>query len=204
MYRFEKLIGLTGFKRCGKSTVTQFLCKHYGFKAYAFADALRNIASAVDPVISMANISDRAYEELIHQRKAEGFREYRYNQLIEYLGYELAKEIPDFRLFLQRLGTEGVRATFGPNVWVDALDRRVSLDGYGRVIISDVRFQSEAEWVRNNCGEVWWVQRPGYGGDDPHPSEAEIPHLPHDRILTATTLEELEWEVKRKYLDTCF
>lgn len=199
------IIGVTGYYGSGKNTTTQILADHFGFQQYAFADALRRMALAINPVITLERAPQVALETLWQVLRARGFEfaigksHYRYTELIEYLSYPLAKEIPDFRHYLQKLGTEGARETFGPNAWVDALFQRIQKENPAKVAISDVRFESEADFVHRQGGEVWWVQRPGVGGQDLHPSETTIPKLPYDRIIIAETLEELERKVVAAY-----
>lgn len=81
------------------------------------------------------------------------------------------------RQVFQRMGTEGGRS-FDPRIWLRAMERR--LDRYARqlhetrtgthvldrpsvLVISDLRFPNEAEWVYESGGEVWFVDsaRPG-------------------------------------------
>lgn len=192
------LIGVTGYRRSGKNSTTSILEHKYGFKQYAFADALRQMAEAINPVISWAEAPAAVLEALSGPYGVQK-KEYRYLELLQALGYEKAKEIPDFRRFLQRLGTEGVRDTFGPNAWVDALYRKLVLDSPSKVAINDVRFSSEADFIRRKGGVLWRVIRPGVGGDDPHPSEVEIPSLPATREIVAASLDELERAVIAAY-----
>lgn len=191
-----QIIGVTGFRRSGKNSVTRILAERFGFKQYAFADALRAMCAAVDPFIIL-----RGSPAAILERLGATRDDYRtYNVLVDQLGYELAKDVPDFRRFLQRLGTEGIRGTFGPNAWVDALARKVTIDNEDRVTISDVRFRSEADWIHSRGGIIWRVVRPGVGGDDAHASEVEIPHLPTDRVLqNDKALPDLERAIVEAY-----
>ena len=185
------VVGVTGFKQSGKSTIVSVLEKH-GFTLYAFADALRVMAAAINPMISLSG----GPEDVVQEFGPKGSQAARYNTILEVVGYERAKTIPDFRGFLQRLGTDGIRGTFGPNAWVDALARRIDAEAPARVAISDVRFGSEADFVHARGGVLWRVSRPGVGGDDPHPSEAEIPLLPADvEIANDTSLDALEHAV---------
>lgn len=184
------VIGVTGFRRSGKTTVTSIL-KQYGFVHYGFADALRGMATAINPTISLEDAPPEVVSRL-REELALRVSGYRYADLVRILGYELAKEIPDLRLYLQRLGTEGVRGTFGPQAWVNALDHRIQTDKPDRVAISDVRFQSEADWVRKQGGVLWRTVRPGNGGNDLHASEVEMQQIVVDHIVIASSLEELE------------
>lgn len=188
------LIGLTGFKRTGKDSSANVLVAEFGFQKVAFADALRTIALRVNPLISC----EAAPEDILIE--LGGPVALRYADLIERLGYERAKEIPDFRNFLQRLGTDGIRDCFGKDAWVEALERRLFQERPERVVVPDCRFLNEAKFIRRT-GMLWRVIRPGFGGDDPHPSETEIPTLPVDREITATTLSELQEQVRATWLE---
>lgn len=179
------IIGVTGFRRSGKDSTTKVLQRLYGFKQYAFADALREIAAAINPVMSL----EGAPEDI---REVFAYDYARYRHILDTIGYDRGKDIPDVRHFLQKLGTEGIRNVFGPNAWVDALHRRLQQEAPSRVCISDVRFLNEAEWVKAQGGILWRVVRPGVGGDDPHPSEKDIPNLPADREIVARSLDVLE------------
>ena len=199
------LIGLTGYKRSGKDSTAAVLAD-YGFEKYAFADALRSMALSVNPMISLEGAPEDIREHFTVQRMTLGG--VLYSQLLNTFGYEAAKEVPDFRRFLQNLGTDGVRSTFGDNAWVDALDKKLREDGAlyiyddpmmtsgafrwdKSVVLTDVRFPNEAAYVHKYLGEVWRIERPGFGGDDPHPSEAFIATLPADRVLHADNLIDL-------------
>jgi hypothetical protein len=183
------IVGITGYRRCGKDSVAAILVRRYGFVRHGFADALRDMALAVNPVI-VCNDAPMEYFDKFGSWA-------RYSHIIDQVGYEKAKGIPDFRRFLQRLGAEGVRATFGANAWIDALARRIEHTTAARIAISDVRFQSEADWVHAQGGTMWRVIRPGYGGDDVHASERDVPSLPCDSEIVANDLLELETGVMR-------
>lgn len=192
------IIGLTGFMRSGKDSVAQVLEKD-GFRRYGFADALRTMARAINPMIALAGAPERVFAALFAHALAPGNSAamWRYADLESVLGYERAKEIPDFRGFLQRLGTEGVRGTFGPNAWVRALKNRLDEDTPERVVIADVRFHSEADFITKEGGELWRITRPGTGGNS-HPSELEIPALSAAReIVNDSSLVALERTVSK-------
>ncbi len=187
------IVGLTGYQRCGKGSAAKVLVERFGFVEYGFADALRAMALAINPMISVEDAPAALAE---NWSLCNGtVTALRYAELLELVGYNDAKDIPDFRRFLQRLGTEGVRGTFGPTAWVDATARKLLIDNPARVVISDVRFTSEAEWVHAQGGMVWRMVRPGHGGHDAHASEAEIPSLRVQREVIASSLEELDARV---------
>lgn len=176
------IIGLTGYAQHGKNTAAEVFAD-LGFRPVAFADALRELATRVNPYV----VPD--------QQKPN-----RYADLVADVGYEDAKARGDVRRFLQDLGT-GVRDVIGENAWVSALTGK--LYPGERYVITDVRFPNEARAITNLGGEVWRVQRlnpdgtpfdNGIGID--HPSEAHIAELPVRVAVVATSVEELRGTVK--------
>ncbi|NUK41832.1 hypothetical protein HRW13_13255 [Streptomyces lunaelactis] len=138
------LIGLAGAARSGKDTAAQALLD-IGWTRRAFADKVRAMLYAVDPVV----LDEDGDGEVWDLSCAVGC-----------FGWDAAKErFPRVREYLQRLGTEGGRELFGENVWVDALFR--DRDTWGPTVITDVRFPNEADAIRAHGGLVVAIQRPG-------------------------------------------
>jgi hypothetical protein len=185
-----ELIGLTGYAQHGKDSTAKFL-EPYGYKQYAFADALKQMALVLDPIVSTSKDwpPGHYYPGLV-----------RLSSLIEKSGWEEAKKLPEVRRFLQVLGTEAVRDILGENSWVDALGNKLGTDRPKKAVITDVRFPNEAEFVRRQGGKLWLIQRPGFdnGIGTDHPSEAFISTLPVDLQVSATNLEVLEDIVRRE------
>jgi hypothetical protein len=98
---------------------------------------------------------------------------------------------------LQRWG----EARRGPdeNYWVDRLDRwyRKSLPAGRGMVVTDVRYPNEVEWIRDHGGEVWRVDRDepleAIGRDANHRSETALDEYDGwDRIIDNNgTLAEL-------------
>lgn len=196
------LIGMTGYAQHGKNTAGEKLVRDYGFQQFAFADALRSMAAALNPIV----------------RTNDGIAEYdyRYTEAINELGYEEAKKLPELRRILQVLGTEVMRDLFGQDVWVNLLERELRLaeviddDGYGTFngpnhgVITDVRFHNEAALVQRLGGKMIRVRRVvelnglgeltdfDNGMSKDHPSEAHIENLPVDYDIEALNVEDLE------------
>ena len=60
------------------------------------------------------------------------------------------------------------------------------------VVIPDVRFQNEANWIYGNGGHVIHIVRSGIDNVEAHISEAGIGMAPHDVvIINDGTIEEL-------------
>lgn len=204
------IIGVTGYAQHGKDSTGNVLIERHGFVRYAFADQLKSMALALNPVV-------QSYTFPRHPDTLQG--------VVGFLGWEKAKELGEVRRFLQVLGTEGVRDHLGEDAWINALDRSLNNDGLTRdsnIVITDVRFPNEALFVHRNGGEVWRVKRltksrvPKGPDEDPrsyyrpfdngisrdHPSEKFIGEIPEDRVLVASNLDELAKEVERAWAQT--
>jgi hypothetical protein len=165
------LVGITGHAQHGKDTIASVLVEEYGFVRIAFADALKSMALALDPwVIHRVPADDPGAIEPV-----------RLSFVVETGGWESAKGITEVRRFLQVLGTEGVRGHLGEDSWLRAWQKTV--DGIGvavaGIVVPDVRFPNEADYIRYRSGELWEVMRPGFdnGVGTDHPSEQYIDEL---------------------------
>ena len=102
------LIGFAGAARSGKDTAARALVDD-GWTRRAFADKVRDMLYALNPVIADADYS-------------EGTTTLRYE--VDNYGWEFTKETySEVRGYFQRLGTEGGREILGEDLWVEALFR---------------------------------------------------------------------------------
>lgn len=179
------LIGLTGYAQHGKDTVAAALVEDFGYTRVAFADPLKQLAYEVNPWV----LGEEEGEQV------------RLAWLVDELGWEGAKANPEVRRVLQVLGT-AARTIIGPNVWVDAADLKVQ-QAPGPVVISDVRFPNEAEYIHRYSGQLWRIQRVnedgtafdnGVGTD--HPSEAHVAELSIQKLIVAWNVEQLQDTVR--------
>lgn len=155
------IIGFTGRKRSGKSTAARHLVEHYGFVELSFAQALKDMALSINPIIDFVYVGT-------FKGKPQ-FRPIYLADAVNRYGWERVKDrAPEARRFLQRLGTEGVRDHIGVDTWVDKVDRQIrAIAGRRSIVIADVRFENEAELVRIYGGIVVEVTR----GENPPPPE---------------------------------
>ena len=137
------IIGLAGAARSGKDTAGAYFVARHGYERRSFADAVRTAALAIDPYVA-TRASTRRLTDLVAAK-----------------GWEAAKELPDVRRLLQRVGTELGRDLFGADIWVDMATK--GLHGGERVVFTDVRFANEAAAVRRLGGIVVLLERPGAG-----------------------------------------
>lgn len=168
----QLLIGLTGKARSGKDTVGKYLVDVYGYRTYAFAEPLKQACAFMFGVDI----------------------DYFYNPLLK------EKVIPEWgyspRQMAQKLGTEGGRELFRQDIWI--VRAQVELNKYltnqrpRAVVVTDVRFDDEAAWIRKNGGQVWQIDRKGIQKVSEHKSEAGIILQEEDIVINNNgTLEEL-------------
>jgi len=148
-----KLIGLTGKARAGKTTVASYLWLEHCYSTMAFATPLKCAAT---------HIFGLGHEELTDEMK---------EVVLPY--WNLTP-----RQIFQKLGTEAVRSVFGGDVWVKRL--ALSLDVIRHtddVVVSDVRFPEEADYIRSQGGVIVEVTRPTAGlsgAEGEHASETSV------------------------------
>ena len=172
----KKLIGLAGKAGAGKDTVADYLWEKEGAIKIAFADPLRLAASAIFG-LGQCNFLDRDLKE------AE----------VEYWGMTP-------RRMLQLLGTEATKPVFGADIWLKRWFLSYSaVRDTDHVVVPDVRFDVEADAIRNLGGTIVHIARPGArlsGATGEHSSEAGIELRDGDMYLSNSgSVEELRYEV---------
>jgi hypothetical protein len=98
-----------------------------------------------------------------------------------------------YRQLAQTLGTEWGRNCHGEDFWVNAAAARVAAADADTVLITDVRFRNEADWLRHAGGYLVRVTRPDIKAVNAHASEAYAAQLPAmANILNEGSLEDLD------------
>ncbi|WP_421527287.1 deoxynucleotide monophosphate kinase [Pseudomonas brenneri] len=148
------LIGLTGRARSGKTTAAEHLARTYLLEQYAFADPLR------DGLMAIFNLDPTDFEG---DRKEQP------------LGWLDCSP----RQLMQSMGTEWARNTVHPDVWVKLAEQNLeymtkALGAVLGFVVSDVRFENEADLIRRRGGTVIHILRPNALAVNPHISEAGI------------------------------
>ena len=127
------LIGLTGRAGHGKDTVGKKLSDEYDFVPFSFAEPINRAVSVLFN-IPLATLSDEVKKE----------------QVIEKYG-----KSP--RMIMQWFGTVVMRSQWGERFLVDHLDDRILKNGCSSIVVTDVRFNDEAELIKSKGGVVWKV-----------------------------------------------
>lgn len=179
------IVGLVGKKRSGKDTFAQRLVDEHGFVRIAFADALRDCALYLDPIVGTED--DAGREPL------------RLSRLVDRDGWEAAKDCGEVRRTLQNFGI-GIRR-LDPEFWIGtALSRLPEHDGRP-VVITDVRFRNEAQAIKEQPHRMGWlvrITRPGMDRSDTHVSEVEQDSIAVDaEICNDQNVEQLHQHADR-------
>ena len=153
-----KVLGITGPTHCGKDTAADYLLKHlpHGWTKASFADPIKQMGYA------LGLTHDQLYGDL--------------------------KDVvaPAFgctpRKILQTLGTEWGRELIHPDIWVRAMVFKLQCLSDGGFVMPDVRFENEANFVREHGVLIHITGRFDNGDSqvEQHVSEAGIKLEPGD------------------------
>lgn len=178
------LLAMYGKARSGKDTAADYLAEQLGLYKYAFAEPLKTMLKSV-------------FGDHFHEGDRSG------------ICPETGKS---YREMMQTLGTEWGREMMSEDVWINLVQKKwewvkdggrypgMGMNGHQQegMILSDLRFDSEAEWVKSQGGIVIEIKRPD---DNPpqglagHQSEAGIRDDLADLLVvnhgTLETLHEL-------------
>lgn len=142
-----KIIGLLGFINSGKGTVANQLVIEYNFRQDSFASSLKDVC---------ASLFD--WPRHLLEGDTEESRVWR-EQPDEWWANALS--IPNFspRLAFQLIGTNSLRNHFNEDLWFLTLQNRIRKNLTQHMVISDVRFPNEIDFVRKNGGTLIKVNR---------------------------------------------
>jgi hypothetical protein len=154
---------LSGFAQSGKDTVASILVSEHGYKRIAFADPIKDLLLKINPQSGMSRV----------------------HPLVDKLGWDIAKQIPEVRKLLQDLGT-GAREVLGQDVWVKAALSKAhdNIGGLkGKYVFTDVRFTNEAKFIKEMGGVIWRIDRPNVVAANAHVSEHELNEYEFDQWI---------------------
>jgi GTPase SAR1 family protein len=82
------------------------------------------------------------------------------------------------RVIMQTIGTDWGRQMISPNIWVEAMRRRIMDSPAPTILIDDLRFENEWQLVKELGGTVIALERAGVEYTREHLSECPLdPHL---------------------------
>jgi len=150
-----KLIGITGAAGSGKSVLSKALQGQFGYYPMSFSAGLKKMIYTL-PHLSEEKFADREWKEKVHPFYGKSPRE-----------------------MMQTLGTEWARNLIHPDIWVWVAAQKVEnkftvTRNICNYIFDDVRFENEAEWIRNTGGLIVVLRRDETPEVREHSSEAGI------------------------------
>ncbi len=179
------LIGLAGRARSGKDTAAAVLAREFGLYRHAFADPMK-----------------RMLEQVFGNNFVDGDREridpisgVSYRKLMQTLGTEWGRAIhPELWTRVAKAKWEWVKEGMP---WETSLGKCSNLQLHNEdlnagMIISDVRFDNEAEWIRSEGGIIVHVDRSNLEkvGVEGHASEQGLTMIHNDMVVeNLSTLE---------------
>ncbi len=205
-----QVVGITGYKRSGKGEVANILsvdCTVGVVHQIGFADKVKQLAARC---LGLEG-SPRDLIAMMDEAKLDS----------DAGGWEIKARRPPTgewtyltgRSYLQHTGTEA-RKLLGEDLWVDqVLPSPLRTDNIGASLramypdidvlaITDLRFENEAQRVRDVGGVVWEVTRPGAESDG-HASEQVLPRgLADWQIVNDGSLGDLRCRVEDAIQET--
>jgi hypothetical protein len=146
---YPVIIGIAGPARSGKDTVADFLVAETGGYIYSLAAPLKAMLLAGLGV----------------------------DMALPYWQGKKEEPIGAFgkspRQLLQTLGTERGRDMVNPDIWLIMATIRLKRSG-GGMIIPDIRFENEAQWIRDRGGTIIHLRRKEAPNINPHSSEGGV------------------------------
>jgi energy-coupling factor transporter ATP-binding protein EcfA2 len=163
-----QIIGIHGPLNSGKDTIASIIQQLYPerYRRYAFAKPIKDAVKVMFGFTDI-QVEDRALKEAPDQ----------------FWGFSPRKA-------MQLLGTEFGRELLRDDVWVKRAELEIASnkDNNYKTIITDVRFENEAEWIRNQPNSViLFIESPGLDtstSNYKHASEGGISVKAGDYIIT--------------------
>lgn len=186
----KKLLLLTGRARHGKDSLAQVIRDEFGYFPIALGDAVKQFALAVDPIVEVPGPVNFVGAPL-------GAKYLRLKTIIDQIGWEDGKKIPEVRRLLQAIGTEGARNIIDDEIWLKLGE--VISNRHEKSVFTDIRFPNEVYFLKCRGCIAIRVTRPNFdsGVDITHGSEKYIPQLDVDYdIVNDQGLPELRAKIK--------
>jgi len=161
-----KLIGLCGLAGSGKSTAADHLVSRHHFRRLRFASPIKRMIRCL---LIEAGAGLMEAVEMVDGNLKETPTDL------------LGGKSP--RYAMQTIGTEWGRDLIATDIWRKILLSKVSrhLNEGHSVVVDDLRFENEAEALKQAGFTIISVKRPGIAGVQAHSSEAQV--LTFERIL---------------------
>lgn len=139
------IIGIIGLAGSGKNTAGDYLVSK-GFKQDSFAAPLKDVTSAIF-----------GWPRHLLEGDTKVSRDFR-EQIDPYWSVKFGYDVTP-RHILQFIGTEVMRNSLHPDIWIDSMEKRIISNGCD-MVITDVRFPNEVEFIKSlNFGKIIRITR---------------------------------------------
>lgn len=175
-----KLIGITGFKRSGKDTCGAYLIKNHDYIKYSFAGALK---------VACSEIFMFDYEQTEGSKKEDFDSRWNINprKVFQRFGTEIFRDSLD-KFFPEMKHLKNNFWIYRFKIWYQ---EQVKQNPNVRIVVSDVRFQNEADIIKELGGIIIKVSRKNIKNTDNHISELNILNIKADyNIKNDSSLED--------------
>lgn len=155
-----RLIGVTGLARSGKDHAAYYLAKNLNLYKYAFAEPLKTMLKSV--------FGDHFHEGDRSGICPETGRSYR--EMMQTLGTEWGRDLMDPQVWVNLVGKKwdwvkrGSPYSTEVGMVSDVKINDIHISPQG-MILSDVRFDSEAAWIKEHGGILIEIDRSGTVAD---------------------------------------
>lgn len=161
------LIGICGIKKSGKDTSADYLINNYALTKKAFADPLKKACKELFYLTDDQLYGPQDIKESADQRWFGCSA----RTILQYVGTDLLRD--QLNKIMPELGEDIFVYNF--KLWYEAELQKNTIPPH--IIISDVRFQNEVDYIKKLGGIVIRINRPSVETNDMHPSEKSIKNL---------------------------
>lgn len=177
-------VGILGLIGSGKGTVASRLVEKHNFRQDSFAASLKDACADIF-----------GWERHLLEGDTKESRKWREEPD---LWWAHTLDRPGFspRQALQLMGTDVIRNGFDDRIWLLSVLNRYQRNSSQSVVISDVRFRNEVDFIKNNGGRLIHVIRgelPAWYTVAQQANNGDLPSL--NRMLTEfSTVHRSEWD----------
>lgn len=161
------IIGITGKKASGKTTISNYLATHLDFTEFAFADILKNTCIEIFKLNQQ-----QLYGKQSDKERIDDYWNVSPRIIMQEVGYairEIGKRVPALE-----------------KIWIKSVHRKIESINQNKIVISDVRYADEAD-------SIWEYKKKGWNvliikvtrefANDLDTHESETQNIPSDYII---------------------
>jgi hypothetical protein len=189
------IIGVCGRGGSGKDTIANYLVNQYGYARVAAADAMK------DDLCRYLDMDLETLEKI--KNKKLKLVDWENRDHVDICGEQHGEF--SIRRFLQLYGMD-MRYRVSDTYWLESSIQmkadELSNNGQTKLVVSDVRFEIEYDWIKNSGGRVWYTDGRTVLGEEEskHVSEDFVNTTAKDKcdtiINNSGTIEELYHQIK--------